>query len=324
MMTLLAIETVSYEEYYKQLWNTRIILVILWIVTIVGGILLLSSHMKQRKDYNRIEKMLAKFLESGEIIESDSLETRESKIISQVRQILKMTEGRRKETETEKDGVTRLISDLSHQLKTPLANIQVYTELLKEDNLNDAERAEFMERIHAQAEKMEWLMKALLKTSRLETGIIQFEPENAYIRETIKESMEAVKGQAKQKNICIILEEFKDTLLVHNPKWTAEALTNILENAIKYSLEGTKIQISFNLMEIYGKISIQDEGIGIPKEEYTKVFNRFYRGKQVAEKQGTGLGLYLSRLILSKESGYITVDSTVGKGSCFSVFLLRK
>lgn len=305
------------ERVWILLITGLIIALVLWVTV------LLINQVRVRKNYSELEMMLSHFLESGEITGKDSKETRESKIISQMRQILKMAEGRRRETEGEKEVVTRLISDLSHQLKTPLANIQIYSELLKDDELTIAEKSEFMERIKEQARKMEWLMKALLKTSRLETGIIQFDTESKYIKETIKESISAILGQAESKKIKIVLDDFEDLRMKHNRKWTAEAITNILENAIKYSGSGTNIHISFTKMELYAKISIRDEGIGIPKEEFNQIFQRFYRGEQVQEEQGTGLGLYLARLILSKEDGYITVDSAKGAGSCFSVFLLR-
>jgi len=166
-------------------------------------------------------------------------------------------------------------------------------------------------------------MQALFKTSCLETGMIEFEVAPNFIRETIEEGIHSVHGQSERAQIRIHVEEFTDCQLLHSPKWTSEAISNILENAIKYSPEGSLITIRLTPMELYTKIDIIDQGIGIASEEFHEIFKRFYRSKQVEQKEGSGLGLYLAQLILSKENGYITVSSTLGKGSCFSLFLLK-
>lgn len=251
-------------------------------------------------------------------------ETRESKIASQLRQILNAADFKEKQALGEKNQIMELISDLSHQLKTPLANIVMDMELLQDDSLERATQREFIEHARNQADKMQWLMKTLLKASRLENGMINFDAVNTGIKETIAKALGAVYAQAAGKNITISVEKFQDFELYHNPKWTAEALTNLLENAVKYSPENSCIRISISVMDIYSKIVISDEGVGIPESEYNRIFQRFYRGKNVEQEDGSGLGLYLAQLILQCEKGYVTVSSKVGQGSCFSVFLLNK
>jgi signal transduction histidine kinase len=226
-----------------------------------------------------------------------------------------------KSAKEEREAVTTLISNLSHQLKTPLANITMFTEILKDPSLSEEEKQEFIIRTGEQAVKMEWLLQGLFKTSRLETGIIEFDVSPAYIKETIADGISSVYSQAESKNIHILIEEFEDRKLLHNPKWTAEAISNILENAIKYSPEDSIIKIKIEGMELYTKVQISDQGIGISPEEFNLIFKRFYRSKQVEQREGSGLGLYLSQLILSKEGGYITVSSKPQNGSCFSLFL---
>ncbi len=218
----------------------------------------------------------------------------------------------------------KLISDLSHQLKTPLANIILDTELLESNGLKEEQRKEFLHHAKAQASRMQWLMQNLLKASRLENGMIQFQAENVGIKATIVKAVNAVYAQANEKKIEIFMEEFKDIVLFHNPKWTVEAMINVLENAVKYSKEKSKIKISIMEMDIYTRITIHDQGMGIPQTEYNKIFRRFYRGKQAQEEEGTGLGLYLAQLILQSEQGYLTVDSKLGKGSSFHFFLLNR
>lgn len=124
-----------------------------------------------------------------------------------------------------------------------------------------------------------------------------------------------------KEQILIVTDSFKDTLLYHNRKWTMEVLNNILENAVKYSKEQTQIKIEVYPLELFTEIRITDQGIGIKKAEQTEIFKRFYRSKEVEQKEGSGIGLYLCRLILEQENGYLTVASEYGKGSSFSVFL---
>lgn len=256
--------------------------------------------------------------------DEDIRETRESRLVSELRQILNDAYFKQNQAVDEKNQVTELISDLSHQLKTPLANLVMDTELLQDESLTQSRKAVFLAHIRSQADKMQWLMESLLKASRLENGMIDFLADNIGIKETLAKAVGAVYAQASKKQIEIQVEEFEDFTLYHNPKWTAEALANILENAVKYSPEKSCVKISVSRLDIYTRITITDEGIGIAEAEYNQIFQRFYRGRQVEQEEGSGLGLYLAQLILLQEKGYITVNSKIGSGSCFSVFLLNK
>ncbi len=270
---------------------------------------------------NRISQIISGFVTRRKVDASDVAETREAKLVTQIRQLIAILDHEASSSKEDKEAISRLVSDLSHQLKTPLANIAMYTELLKDSTLSEGEKQEFILRTGEQAAKMEWLMQTLLKTSRLEVGMIEFEVTPGYIKETIANSITAVYAQAAGKNIRIVISEFEDSKLMHNPKWTAEAISNILENAIKYSESATEITITATKMEFYTRIEIKDQGVGIAKSEYNLIFQRFYRSKQVDQKDGSGLGLYLGQLILSKEGGYITVASEPGKGSSFFLFI---
>lgn len=255
---------------------------------------------------------------------SDISETRESRVISQLIRILSSARYKEQQAQDEKKQTMELVSDLSHQFKTPLANIVMDMELLLDSELEADKRNEFLAHAKGQADKMQWLMADLLKASRLENGMIRFEAANTGIKKTIAQAVSSVYAQAAAKNIELEVEEFQDFTLWHNPKWTAEAMSNILENAVKYAPENSRIQIAPERMDLYTKITITDEGIGIPESEYNLIFKRFYRGKEVEQQEGSGLGLCLAQLILQCEKGYITVSSKVGKGSSFSIFLLNK
>lgn len=273
--------------------------------------------------WKKLEEILFHFQSGMTDRVSDVEETRESRLVSELDQILRRASLAEKKAQQEKNEVMALISDLSHQLKTPLANIILDTELMEQGNLDDRQQKEFIRHTRAQALKMQWLMQNLLKASRLENGIIRFQAENTGIKQTIARSVSAVYAQASRKNIEIRIEDFQDVTLFHNPKWTSEAIANVLENAVKYSPENSRIEIRIRRQDLYTGLMISDQGMGIPETEYNKIFQRFYRGKQVQNEEGTGLGLYLAQLILQSEQGYMTVSSRKGQGSTFSIYLLN-
>lgn len=254
----------------------------------------------------------------------DLSDTRESRVLAQLRRILDSARYKERQAVEEKDRMAELISDLSHQLKTPLANIIMDTEILLDSGLDGERRKEFLEHARSQAGQLGWLMDNLLKASRLENGMIHFKAENTNIKGTVAKAVGIVYGRAAAKNIELCVEEFQDYKVYHNPKWTAEALANILENAVKYSPECSSIRITLTQLDLYTQIMISDEGIGIASDEYNDIFKRFYRGKEVEQQEGSGLGLYLAQLIARHERGYITVSSKLGQGSSFSLFLLNE
>lgn len=293
------------------------------IVLIVGTAYFLWQWKKMDRILEEFQRADMDVGIPGEICGLDVSETRESRVISQLRRILNSMRYKERQAQEEKDRAMELISDLSHQFKTPLANIVMDMELLQDTGLDEDRRQEFLTHAKNQADKLQWLMADLLKASRLENGIICFEAANTGIKKTIAKAVGSVYAQASAKNIELAVEEFQDCAVYHNSKWTAEAMTNILENAVKYAPENSNIRITLTRLDLYTKITITDEGIGIPESEYNSIFKRFYRGKAVEHQEGSGLGLYLAQLILQCEKGYITVSSKVGEGSSFSMFLLN-
>lgn len=298
-------------------FGTGMVLFLLFFVSVTAYFL---------REWKKLDTILETFL-NGKFDDADGrelCETRESRVISQLMRILNDARFREKRAVEEKDQVTELISDLFHQLKTPLANIVMNMELLQNDALTGAQRKEFLAHTENQARKMKWLMNSLLKASRLENGMIHFQAKQTGIKETIAKAVSDVYAQASGKQIVLETEEFQDFNLFHNPKWTAEAMANILENAVKYSPKGGRIRIALSKMDLYTRITVSDEGVGIPEKEYSLIFQRFYRGKDVEQQEGNGLGLYLAQLILQQEKGYITVSSRPGEGSSFHIFLLNE
>ena len=222
----------------------------------------------------------------------------------------------------EKDTIKKLISDISHQTKTPIANILLYAQLLGEQDLTE-ESAGCVKALISQAEKLNFLIQSLVKTSRLETGIIALSPAPGLISPMLKQIVSQALPKAEQKSIAIT-GEFPDSMAVFDSKWTAEAIGNILDNAIKYTPAGGSIHIQMVFYGLFCRIDITDTGMGIAEEEQPKIFKRFYRSPSNLNSEGVGVGLYLARQIISGEGGYIKVSSTPGNGATFSIFLPRQ
>ncbi len=227
-----------------------------------------------------------------------------------------------KQINTEKDRIKTLIADISHQTKTSISNIMLYSQLLGEQtDLNDSTKT-LVWQIENQTEKLYFLIQSLLKTSRLENGIIKVNPKKNSVNKLI-ESID-YKNFAYKKGIKLIIENISEIDAIFDFKWTLEALTNIVDNALKYTPLGGIVKIGVKEYEMFVCIYVSDSGIGISENEISKIFTRFYRSQNVSDIQGVGIGLYLSREILSKEGGYIKVSSKINKGSTFSVFLPKE
>ena len=233
-----------------------------------------------------------------------------------------ISESSKSDINKERNEVKSFISDISHQTKTPLSNIIMYTELLSENIQNPQER-KIVKNIEGQADKLQWLIDSLVKMSRLETAMIGCNREENYVQQTILNVINQVFSQAEQKGIEIEVDCSASIKGVYDGKWTTEALVNIVENAIKYTHEEGKISINVEKYDIFIKIEVIDNGIGIDKNEINNIFKRFYRASNARNYEGIGVGLYLAREIIAKQKGYIKVNSEEEKGSRFSVFLLK-
>ncbi|MGN0465550.1 MAG: sensor histidine kinase [Lachnospiraceae bacterium] len=270
-----------------------------------------------RKEYEILNKMLDDAI-NGEFEETCFDETELSKLQSKLMRYLTSSSMSEKKINEEKDNLKELITNISHQTKMPLTNILIYSELLGEIAL-DSRAREYVEEIHIQSKKLEGLIDALVKMSRLETGIFQFQKENVVLQEVVSKVVDQAYPKAKIKNIVIEIEDGDGVKLYLDKKWVVEAIYNILDNAIKYSGEGTKIIINTFSYEMFSGVKIADQGMGMSEDEIPKIFHRFYRGRAVHDKEGIGVGLFLSRQIIEGHGGYIKVNSVVGKGSTFDI-----
>ncbi len=224
----------------------------------------------------------------------------------------------------ERDNTKTLVTDISHQLKTPVSALKnCFTMYMEADT--EKEREEFKERCAMQLEKLEHLVEALLHISQLETSLITLRPEETDLTDLLALAVDTVYMKAAQKKIEIEVqkEESFSPHLYLDKRWTAEALSNILDNAVKYSPAGSSIILRVQGLYSHICIEIEDSGIGVPAKEYNQIFKRFYRGTAplVRNTEGAGVGLYLTRRIVEQQGGTVMVKPAPKQGSIFAVYL---
>ena len=206
----------------------------------------------------------------------------------------------------EKADLQSLLSDISHQTKTPIANLKMLNETMLTRPISEEQRREFLQATGSQLDKLDFLIQAMVKTSRLEAGV---------------NAINGILAPMEKKGIELTVDCPEGLTISHDSRWTSEALFNLLDNAVKYTPAGGSVHVSVQNWEMYWKIDVTDTGRGIPEQEQATIFKRFYREEAVHEVDGIGIGLYLAREIITMQGGYILVTSEVGKGSTFSVFL---
>ena len=293
----------------------------IWGYGIIAASLLLAagSIFWYRRRSGRLLENLNRMLDlamAGNFTEGSFDETMLSALESKLAHYLAASTVSAQNVQAEKEKLKALIGDISHQTKTPISNILLYTQLLSEQ----PENRDCLEALDAQARKLQSLIDALVKTSRLESGVIALHPVPGELQKTIRAALSQIAPKAEAKGIPITLEP-ADADAIFDPKWTEEAIYNLLDNAVKYTQGEVCITATEN--PLFSAVHIRDTGPGIPEEEQAKVFQRFYRGTEHAEEEGVGIGLYLVRQIAQGQGGYVKVRSQVGVGSTFSLYLPR-
>lgn len=272
------------------------------------------------KTLRRLDEMLEQAI-NGEFEEERYDETELSRLEAKWKQYLTTSKMSMEQLNKNREGMQALVSDISHQTRTPLSNILLYSQLLCEQTDNQEEK-HLAEQIVRQAEKLEFLIQALVKMSRLESNVLVLKPQRQPVEPLLLEAMEEIVPKAEKKKIHVKLQGNPSHMqAVYDKKWTAEALGNILDNAVKYSPLESTVEVTVEKFEFYVCISVRDEGIGISEEERAQIFSRFYRSAEVQQEDGIGIGLYLAREIVQKEKGYMKVLSKKGKGSTFKMYL---
>ena len=279
--------------------------------------LVLWQRGRTARVMDRMERMLRAAM-NGEFSEESFDESRLSRLETELAHYLSASVVSSAHVAEERDKIKELISDISHQTKTPIANLLLYSELLEDSELTEEQRGN-VDAIHHQTEKLRFLIDALVKLSRLENGILELSPRKEALEPVLRGVLEQYAPKAAAKGLTLRMEPL-ELSAVCDPKWTAEAVGNLVDNAIKYTRSGG-VTISGRAYELFVRIDVADTGDGIPEAEQAKIFSRFYRSEANRDSDGVGVGLYLAREIVAKEGGYIKVSSILGKGSVFSVFL---
>lgn len=224
----------------------------------------------------------------------------------------------------EKVNLKNIISDISHQLKTPLMALTMYNDILEDHRNMEVEEVDnFISLSNEQLKRMDWLVKTLLKYARLEGNVVEYNKENYPANSTIEEVVASLKVKAREKNQVLAFSNNKDINLYHDRKWISEALSNIIKNAIEHTGTGGEIVIGLEETPMTVRIWIKDNGEGIPKEEIKKIFNRFYKGQNSINPTSIGIGLCLSKSIIKSHHGDITVESKENEGSIFYITFLK-
>lgn len=243
-----------------------------------------------------------------------------SKLQNKVIKLVRILKHKNQVAEQEHENIKQLVSDLSHQLKTPISNLKMYSHFLEEESLTEEKRQEYVEVICISVERLHFLTENMIKISRLESGLIHLKPKKQSVNETVLKALKDIYPQAKEKQIEIQYREGKALLVHHDRNWTAEAVYNLLDNAVKYGRKGKKITVLVKKLGLFVEISVEDENGVIPEVERSKIFMRFYRGNNSRSQEGVGIGLYLTRQIAVKQGGYVNLRAN-DQGNIFSIFL---
>lgn len=295
---------------------------------IVAGIALtvalavvIYSRWRTGRTIKRLDAMFTAAI-NGTFLETQFDESKLSALESRVRRYLTASALSARTLQEQKDQISTLISDISHQTKTPVANLRLYAQLLEEQPLMEQGRS-CTQAISTQAEKLQTLIEALVKTSRLETGILSLHPQPGDLSPMVQRAAAQYAPKAAEKQITLTVRNAGGSACFDS-KWTEEALCNLLDNAVKYTPSGGKVSVDVKQYELFCAILVSDTGPGIPEAEQAKIFSRFYRAPHAYQEEGVGIGLYLTRQIAQKQGGYVKVESCAGKGGTFALYLPRE
>jgi signal transduction histidine kinase len=227
------------------------------------------------------------------------------------------------ELEKEKQFLADLLSDISHQLKTPLSSMIVYNDIMISKDLSKEQRETFLSNSRNQLNRMTWLIQSLLKLAKLDAKAIELNKENQSLNETIEEAIDTLESRAVQSGVILVFNSKEEVYFEHDRFWLEEALINIIKNGIEHIASGGEIHISVLENALYRRIVIEDTGEGIREEDLPNIFRRFYKAQTSKKSDSIGIGLALAKAVIELHNGVIEVNSEIGVGSRFTITFLK-
>lgn len=299
--------------------------IILFLLYFLAGILL-YYHLRKRQNavYQLTDYMEALNREGYRLEMEENGEDELSGLRNEIYKLTVLLKEQAERATEQKKALADTMVNISHQLKTPLTSVTVLVDNLVENPEMETEtRQHFMTEITRQITGMSWLITTMLKRARLDAGVVELERKRLRIKELVEEVIQRLELATEWKNLTVSAEIPEEAEIVADAKWMAEAVMNIVRNALEHSPVGGCVEISGEQNEIYTQIVIRDHGAGITEEEQKKLFRRFYNGSSMRE-DSAGIGLALAKEIVEKHDGSISVDSHAGIGTAFILRFLRQ
>lgn len=288
-------------------------------------LLLLSKSFLQKREalYENATKIIAEFSEGNfKTLLPDAKTGALYQMFHSVEELAMALRAENENTIKNKEFLKNTISDISHQLKTPLAALNMYMEIITEEPDNIETVKTFSNKAIQSLERMEQLIQSMLKVTRIDAGSIKFQKNIYPVMELIEKSIENLTTRAKSEGKDIVIKGNPDDTVFCDLSWTSEAIGNIVKNALDHTTTGGIISIEYQYSPALFRMTISDNGCGIAPEDIHHIFKRFYRSKNSIDTQGVGLGLSLSKAIIEGQNGNISVSSTYGKGTVFTISFL--
>lgn len=301
---------------------------LLFLAALAGaGFLFRHSRREYARELETLSDLAEQILEKKtlhmgtEDVRKRSAETMEGKIINQLVRLDEMNRGVQTALEQERDGIREMIAEVAHQVKNPLANMEAWLELLR-DQEDSAEPRQCLDAVADSEKKIRFLIEKFITAARLENRVIQIRKADTDMKETVARAVFQVYKKAEEKHIFIeICQEGKRPVLVpHDRNWICEGIYNLLDNSIKYSPRDSRITVLLRKNEMFTEIRVDDEGCGIREGEENRIFQMFCRGENVNGEEGYGMGLFITREIVKKHDGFMKVRRRE-RGLSMSVYL---
>ena len=296
-------------------------------VLVTSILLIICSLLVTKWRYKEIEKLSSylRRISSGDfsLDVRDNYEGELSILKSNIYKVTIMLSEHSSLLQQDKVKLTNAISDISHQLKTPLTSLMVMSDLLSDKKLDESKRMEFTRTIRVQLERIEWLVSSLLKLSKIDAGTVHFKKDKVNVHDLIQRSVQPVLVPMDIKQQKLHISGDETVTFQGDLNWTSEAIINILKNCVEHTEEGGEIAITFSENALFTMITIKDNGKGIAQEDLPYIFKRFYKGKNAGE-ESAGIGLAMAHSIIKSQQGDIEVKSVRGMGTTFEIKFYKK